>query len=93
MIKRLLLSLGISTLLSILTVFILLFTNAINFLWVPLKRIRGTIDYEGESNGHENLVITENIITPAIFIICFIVVYVILQFRDNRQRANFKSNS
>jgi hypothetical protein len=92
MIIRVIKSIVLSVIATVLVVFGLLESDAIKLIWNPLKRIRGTNEFEGESLGHENLAITEGIIMPAVFVICFTITMIIMQKRYKRKIQNNKAS-
>ncbi|HWY33914.1 MAG TPA: hypothetical protein VNX68_04665 [Nitrosopumilaceae archaeon] len=87
MIKNTLINFAFSILLTIVIITILFLTHGVDYIWLFLKRIRGTSDYEGEGKGLENLNITAGIIIPTVFVMSFVAVAL---FRRKRKINNVK---
>lgn len=54
---------------------ILLLTHSIEYVWLVLKKVRGTDHYSGDESGLENLDITIGVVMPILFAFLFTIYF------------------
>lgn len=72
--KDVLINFVISIFFAIVIIAILFWTHLITDILHYMRKFRGTSEYEGESNGLENLNITVGIVFPVLLLLTFVIV-------------------